>query len=135
MKKLNEEQLKLVAEYTSKLEKARDEVLDAIQLFNNKMDLYTCEVQDAIDNYNNILEETNDNVIGIIKDDLTNFIEDHTEKWAESDTGQKYLEWLGDVEDIGNSLTEITMEFPSELDEPEMDHADRLNDLQISIDE
>ena len=105
---------------------AGEDLLAAVAAYNEAMAEQAQKVQEALDAYNSALSDARDFRDEIVGDRDGDY-QDKSEAWQEGDKGQAVRTWIDEWE--GAELDEVEIEFPEELEEPDLAHADALNDL------
>lgn len=131
MKRLSKAESKEKAALVAALNVAKEKLEHAITNFNAAMLAAQAPVNAAVKEYN----EAVDNAKGFCDDIYTaldSYFSERSDRWVESDAGQNYACWSSDWQDIG--MDEIEVEFPMEMDTPELDHADNLEAISEEVD-
>lgn len=104
-------------------------VESAVEKFNEFVHNAEDEIREAVTEYNAALEDA-----GSVADDIASRIRDYcderSEKWQEGERGQSYQAWIDEFETFDRS--EIEIDYPPDIEDPNMDHADELERLQES---
>lgn len=112
----------LLTELTS----ARGKIDQVIMIYNQQVEALRPPVEEAITGYNSILAKVRDFTSGIAargREELDN----KSEKWLESDTGQSAEEWTESWETV--ELDDIDFQWPDELTIDLDDYLESLEDL------
>jgi hypothetical protein len=125
MKKLSRGQAQEKADHVAKLNATAEEVRSAIEKFNAHMSDEWVEVEAAVNAHNEAIRDASE-FCGTIAADAQAYADERSERWAESDAGQAHSEWVSEWE---GGLEEIELDAPSDVEEPEMEAAERLENL------
>lgn len=112
----------LLTELTS----ARGKIDQVVTIYNQQTEALRPPVEEAITGYNSILAKVRDFTSGIAargREELDN----KSEKWLESDTGQSAEEWTESWETV--ELDDIDFQWPDELTIDLDDYLESLEDL------
>lgn len=112
----------LLTELTS----ARGKIDQVVTIYNQQTEALRPPVEEAITGYNSILAKVRDFTSGISargREELDN----KSEKWLESDTGQSAEEWTESWETV--ELDDIDFQWPDELTIDLDDYLENLEDL------
>lgn len=112
----------LLTELTS----ARGKIDQVVTIYNQQTEALRPPVEEAITGYNSILAKVRDFTSGIAargREELDN----KSEKWLESDTGQSAEEWTESWETV--ELDDIDFQWPDELTIDLDDYLENLEDL------
>jgi regulator of replication initiation timing len=126
MKKLTKEFLTDRDDLLKKLIAARDDLEEAVNEFNEKLDALKQNLQEKVEDYNNTLnhlESWRDEVVSAME----NYRDERSEKWHESSVGQAYDDWISEYQNI--ELDEIEVDMPDDVDIPETNHCDDIENL------
>lgn len=122
MKRLSKEHERQKALNVEALNKAAEAVRAAVAAVNAEIG---AKLNPAIDAYNAALsdaEQFKDEIAG----EMDSYMDDRSDNWRNGDAGQTYDSWKSEWE--GFDATELGS--IEEIEEPEMDHADNLEQLQ-----
>jgi len=100
------------------LEAASGEVESAIERMNEVILEAKEEAEAAIEAYNSLVRdaaELRDEAQQAVQD----YFDDKSDKWQESEAGEKYQTWINGFDDI--EAIEIEVEFPSSIDCPDVE--------------
>lgn len=125
MKKLSRQQLQEKEQHVQKIREAKEALEREIGKFNTELGVLRNPVEQALANLNDAVTAANEFRQGIA-DDQENYYDERSEKWQEGDNGSAYSEWK---DSWGNEFSEVEMEFPDELEEPDCDAADDLETM------
>lgn len=98
----------------------------AIERFNEEVDKLKDDVNGAVEDYNTAREAALA-IVEEVKDSAQSYYDDRTEKWQEGDKGQEYSEWCTALDNVNSDGLEV--EFPDDLEAPEMNDADEFEAL------
>lgn len=102
---------------------------DAVRVFNEKLQTAKGELEAAQTAYNEKLSTARDFAEGVAST-TQEYIDDKSEKWQEGEKGQAVAEWQQVWADI--SLDDVDLGLPDELSEPEITHADDIENIAES---
>lgn len=128
---LSKQQLAAKAKLYNDLIAAREAVEAAVVEFNETVQEAMPPVAEAVDRYNTAVQAAAE-LAEEVASDIQNFIDDKSEKWQESDRGQEYATWAEEW-NSPDLFEEVKIEFPSELETPEMEHGDTLDVLPDAV--
>ena len=126
MNALSKNQSKAKADASQALRTAAEQVTAAVGAFNKAVEDAQQSVTEALAAYNAVLENTCGFAEQIVAD-MQESYDGRSEKWQESERGQAYKDWLDEW--CGLCLDEIEIDFPDDLDEPDLSAAETLDDL------
>lgn len=152
MKNLSKEQVKLKADLVLSLSTEMDELKTAVVAYNEKkaeafaaldkavadfnsaMSEAWGEVGAAVESYNEEVTKARD-FASEIAGDIESYYDDKSDKWKESERGESYSSWKDEWQGISlddlelEQPSEIEIEEPEDLDEPDADHSTELENL------
>ncbi len=125
MKRFSKEQSAKVSQHVETLRAAADKVTAEVSNYNSARATAWKPLEEAVAAYNAAVIDANAMMEGIAADQQS-YIDERSEKWQEGDAGQVYQEWMQAWE---GSLEELDIDEPDELEEPDMNAADALEEL------
>lgn len=130
MKKLSKEQLETKRDLIARLKENHEGLDDKLSAILSEID----EFNNSIDEFNYLVDEV-ESFIDEITSDQTNYFSDRSEKWQESEAGERYAEWMLEWEEAYTSLERIErIDYPIDsLDD--YSYQDTLDELTDSWDE
>jgi hypothetical protein len=126
MTALDKEQEKKKLALIDAIRAAHAELETAIKGYNVVMEEEKDKVQGKLNILNEKIEEAKEWVESIAWD-MQYYYDGETEDWQESENGQDYLAWKDEYEAF--STDSVDVDFPNDLDMPECDLADELENL------
>ncbi len=111
---------------TDELRAAAEKLTAVIEAFNLLVEGARAPVECALEAYNAVLSDARDFCEGIAADQQS-FMEEKSEKWQEGDRGQAFQSWLDEWS--GVELSDVEIEFPDGVEEPDLPHADAIEGL------
>lgn len=129
MKRLNKQQQSEVDDLATRLRTAGEEVTKAVENYNTIAKVGWTPVESAVAAYNALVQEANSFKEQIAADQQS-FMDDKSEKWQEGDAGQAYQQWM---DSWSEDIEEVSLEAPSEVDQPELEAADTLEGLPQEV--
>lgn len=124
--RLSKEEAKTLSKHSEKLAQLSGQLDVTIVEYNETVTGLRSEVEEAVTEYNTALAEAREFCSQIAAQGQEDF-SDKSEKWQESDSGQSAEEWISSWEGI--DLSDVTIEWPDELTNPDPDHAEELTNL------
>lgn len=124
--RLSKQEMKQRDEHIEILRKAKLDVETAVEKYIEAMEEPRDTLRKAIEDYNEAIVAAK----GFAEDiasQADSDISDKSDKWQEGERGQAASDWKGEWENI--DLDEITFEYPEEIEPPDMDHAESLENL------
>jgi uncharacterized coiled-coil DUF342 family protein len=125
MKKLTKEQFDQKWQHINSINEAAKLVEEAIDAYKAQAQMYWDEVEEAVAKYNEAISQASE-----FKDEVCSeaqeYYDERSEKWQESEKGKSYQEWIDEWE---SCLDEIEVEQPEELEVPDMEAPDILENL------
>jgi DNA repair exonuclease SbcCD ATPase subunit len=111
MKKLTKEAISERDDLQERFGTAFTTLETAVDAFNTAVDKAWEDIETARDDYNELISDANQWQLGIVEA-IRKFIDDHSEKWQESDKGQQYESWKNEFEE---EFPTISLDKPDEL--------------------
>lgn len=124
--KLDKAEIKRRDELIEQLGKAQAALEDAISSFNEKLSDLRDGLIEKVNDYNEALADAQ-SWIEDVKADREGEYEDKSERWQEGEKGQAARAWLDEYEAF--ELTEVELDLPGDIEEPDLSHADELSGL------
>lgn len=126
MKRLSKDDQATRQEHVDNLNEAADAVREAVAEVNALID---SKLNPAILAYNDRASDAaafRDEIVG----QMDEYVDKRSDKWRESEAGESYEAWKNDWESLDtNELSEAEL-----IEEPDMEFADELNELQSEPD-
>lgn len=117
-------------------ETTRSELVDALRGKAAKVQEALAEVNQAIvDKLNVAIQEYNDKLTEAdsFRDEITaamsDYMDERSDKWREGDAASEHESWMGEWEGLDTDH----IDEASEIDEPDMAHADEMENLQNEV--
>src|SRR5262245_61417950 len=133
MRKLTKEAMAERDALQPKFDKAFEALLDTVQAFNTLMEQQWETVTQAVETYNAVVQEGRE-WVGEQTSDMEQFQLERSERWLESDAGQRYAAWIQQFETV--DLRDVELEAPATLElELDGDKYAELENLAISPEE
>lgn len=129
MKSLDKQQVKRLQALTATLHEKADALLEQIGVFNTAMQGHRQAVEKALEDYNATLEEA-EQFREEVHADMETYWDERSEKWQEGDAGSDYSDWK---DSWSQTLDAVEIDFPEDLDEPELTHAEDLESLGTEV--
>jgi uncharacterized coiled-coil DUF342 family protein len=117
MKKLTKAQVEARWRHMDALKASSETVEEAIDQYNQTMQEAWEKIEEAVSSYNEAIAQASE-----FKEEVYS----EAQEWQESDKGQSYQEWIDEWE---ADLDEIEVEQPDELEVPDMEASDSLENL------
>jgi archaellum component FlaC len=112
--------------YVDALRERSEKIKDAIVAFNEEMERQKDNVILALNEYNGIMEEVRV-FVDAVRQTAQDAFEEKSEKWQESDNGQKAANFIEEWDNA--DLFDHEIDFPEPIDPEAPDHATTLEDL------
>ena len=128
MKQLSKTESEQKSKIADQLRKCETELSIKIAAFNNNIEGLFDAVVGAQNELNEAINEANE-FLADIHSAQEEFVSERSEKWAETEPGERYAAWM---ELFGESFGEVELDAPPNIDEPDLDFGDRLDDLSES---
>lgn len=125
MKKLSKTEIKEKDDLATKIEAAATKVRAAVEAINEKLLDLIREAESAVEEYNATVDEWNEFRSGI-EEQQQEFFDNRSESWQEGDAGSDYQGWIDEWVD---EPEHIEIDFPDQIQEPDLDLADHINQL------
>ena len=123
---ITKEQIAEKANIVARLEDAAKKVEEAIDAFNTGLEALRETAAPAIEAYNDALREAAE-FTGQIASDADFEFGEKSEKWQESERGQDARDWIDTWNDV--DLEEIAIEWPEEIEQPDLSAGERIDQL------
>jgi hypothetical protein len=123
--RLSKDQLAARETIVTRLNSAGEAVTDAVNAYNEAMAAEWAKVEEAIADYNAAVESANEFRDGVHAD-MEGYYEDRSEKWQEGEKGSAYSDWMNEWDEY---FSELEVDPPNPVDEPDLGEADALADL------
>lgn len=115
MKKLTKEQITAIEASIAACLAAKNEVETLIEEYNEFINNWNERAQQVIDGYNKEVEELRD-TYEQIAETAQEYYDERSETWQESDKGQAYAEWIGQLENP--DIEEFDIDLPDPIEDP-----------------
>ncbi len=125
MKKLTKAQVEARWRHMDALKASSETVEEAIDQYNQTMQEAWEKIEEAVSSYNEAIAQASEFKEEVYSE-AQEYYDERSEKWQESDKGQSYQEWIDEWE---ADLDEIEVEQPDELEVPDMEASDSLENL------
>lgn len=125
MQKLDKARTTELADLVRRLEAAKSALETEVDRFNAILFNQFDEVKASVDSYNDLVRETND-FLAATYADMEIFFSEKSERWQEGERGEAYSTWMNEW---GISLGDIQIDAVDEIEMPDCDHAEQLENL------
>jgi hypothetical protein len=125
MNKLNKVQLAELVKFRDELEELKGALELEVEEYNSTMNSAWAKVEKRIIDLNEKIVEA-DQWRADLASEMQDFYDEKSEKWQEGERGCAYQEWISEWE---SDLSEVEMEAPEDVDMPDVDAIDTMNEL------
>lgn len=123
--KLSKQQMKERDVLVRRIVETKGKLEDAVAEFNEKLSSLKAPVEESTVKLNELIAEANE-LVSAIHSDMEMYYDDRSEQWQEGEKGQDYLSWM---EEFATEFDEVDVEFPGNLEMPDVDCAETLEAL------
>lgn len=131
MKKLGKTEVQEFNEILNVARESYEEINSAIEKYNQSCEELWEAIEAAKEKYNTALDDAL-NFTDQVSNEMTDYFEERSEKWQESEKGDAYREWIDEWENI--SLDRCNIEQPEPIEEFDSDAIDLLEELNTEFD-
>jgi chromosome segregation ATPase len=124
MKRLNKDQSREKTEHAENIRKKYTELEEALAKYNAAIVEAKGPVEAAVEQLNGAIDDANQ-WMADITGQMEDYIGERSEKWQEGEAGSNYNEW----KDQFAELEQVELELPEELEVPECEHGDTLDNI------
>ncbi len=116
MKKLSKEQIAQIDSASAECARIQGEINDLVVKYNEFLEEWKGIAEEQVQAYNQRVNE----ILGVYRDaaeEARDYQSEKSEKWADSEAGQEYEEWVSKLEDVETEVYTIDLEIPDPLEE------------------